>query len=131
MIREAFPNINYKQSLSLIRRASQTHLQKTKKNSLLPKANKIRFISKGRLQLPLDYKHNTVKKLLRLTCPKASKTFLDNIFTILNNYSKLMKMKYRNFFPSSSVYKSGVGIKNIKHLFIHSNKHLLKPQSLI
>ena len=54
MIREAFPNINYKQSLSLIRRASQTHLQKTKKNSLLPKANKIRFISKGRLQLPLD-----------------------------------------------------------------------------
>ena len=39
-------------------------------------------------------------------------------------------MKYRNFFPSSSVYKSGVGIKNINHLFINSNKRLLKPKSL-
>ena len=57
------------------------------------------------------------------------KTFLENIVTILNNYSTLMK--YRNLIPSSSVYKSGVGIKNINNLYIFNDKRLLNPQSIL
>nr|UEX92912.1 hypothetical protein [Marasmius tenuissimus] len=47
-----------------------------------------------------------------------NKTFLDNIVTILNNYSKIMK---NNSLISSSLSrndKSGVGTKDINHLFI-------------
>nr|UEX92873.1 hypothetical protein [Marasmius tenuissimus] len=56
--------------------------------------------------------------LLKLRKNLLNKTFLDNIVTILNHYSKIMK---NNSLISSSLSrndKSGVGTKDINHLFI-------------
>lgn len=51
---------------------------------------------------------------------KNSQTFLDNIVTILNNYSKTRTQKNNTLISNSlsRKYKSGLGTKDISHLFI-------------
>nr|UEX92831.1 hypothetical protein [Marasmius tenuissimus] len=68
---------------------------------------------------PTEQQKNSVLRLRNSrTKNLLNKTFLDNIVTILNNYSKIMN---NNSLISSSLSrndKSGVGTKDINHLFI-------------
>jgi hypothetical protein len=127
---------------------------KKKKNKIRTSAAPVPFFNKGKVSLlkknkgfDWSFLRNTVykknkninktststvsSKIIKYFFATPKKIFwsAENIITILNNYATLMK--YRSLFPSANVLKSRVGIKNIKHLFIHSNKRLLKSQSLI